>query len=89
MERKEHEALTDRTADHEVVPLPMTAQQIAADLTERIRSGEYPPGSQLPTYAALSKLYSCSEATITKVMGLLRERGVVVGIQGRGTFVPE
>jgi hypothetical protein len=29
------------------------------------------------------------ESTITKVIGLLRERGVVVGVAGRGTFVAE
>jgi GntR family transcriptional regulator len=67
----------------------MTSTQIAADLTERIKSGEYPPGSQLPTYAALASLYSVSEGTIAGVMRLLRDRGVVVGIPGRGTFVPE
>ncbi len=72
-----------------LVPLPMTSTQIAQDLTDRIRTGEYPPGSQLPTYAALATLYSVSEATITNVIRLLRDRGVVVGIPGRGTFVPE
>lgn len=67
----------------------MTSDEIAADLTERIRRGEYPAGTQLPTYAALAGLYSVSESTITNVMRLLRERRVVVGIAGRGTFVPE
>lgn len=75
------------TLDH--VPLPLTSTQIAADLTERIKSGEYAPGTQLPTYRALATLYSVSEETITNVMRLLRDRGVVVGIPGRGTFVPE
>lgn len=66
----------------------MNAEQIARDLTDRIRAGEYgEPGSQLPTYAALATLYSVSDSTITKVIGLLRERGVVVGVPGRGTFV--
>lgn len=67
----------------------MSSDQIAADLTERIRRGEYAPGSQLPTYAALAALYSVSESTISTVMRLLRERRVVVGVAGRGTFVPE
>lgn len=68
----------------------MSAEQIARDLAERIAEGEYgDPGSQLPTYAALSTLYSVSESTITKVIGLLRERGVVVGVPGRGTFVAD
>lgn len=66
----------------------MTAAQIAEDLTDRIRRGEYKPGEQLPTYAALAAMYSVSEGTITNVMRLLRDRGVLVGIPGRGTFVP-
>jgi GntR family transcriptional regulator len=68
----------------------MNAEQIARDLTDRIRAGEYgEPGSQLPTYAALATLYSVSDSTITKVVGLLRERKVIVGVPGRGTFVAE
>jgi GntR family transcriptional regulator len=76
--------------DREVPKIPMSADQIARDLTDRIAAGEYgEPGSQLPTYAGLAALYSVSESTITKVIGLLRERGVVVGVAGRGTFVAE
>jgi DNA-binding GntR family transcriptional regulator len=74
-----------------IVPkIPMNAEQIARDLTDRIAGGEYgEPGSQLPTYASLTELYSVSESTITKVIGLLRERGIVVGVPGRGTFVSD
>lgn len=76
--------------DQAVPKIPMNAEQIARDLTDRITAGEYGvPGSQLPTYAALAGLYSVSESTITKVIGLLRERGVVVGVPGRGTFVAQ
>lgn len=67
----------------------MSSDDIARDLTERIRSGEYPPGSQLPPYRVLAELYNVSLTTVAKVMTLLRERGVVVGVPGRGTFVPE
>ena len=71
-----------------VPQIPLTAAQITEDLADRIRAGEYgEPGTQLPTYAALAALYSVGESTITKVIGLLRERGVVVGVPGRGTFV--
>jgi len=67
----------------------MTAEQIAADLTERIRRGEYKPGTQLPPYRVIADLYDVSFSTIARVMTLLRERKVVVGIPGRGVFVPE
>lgn len=78
------------TPDDRGVPkIPMSSDQIVDDLTERIRRGEYAPGSQLPTYASLADLYDVSPATIAIVMRILRERGVVVGVRGRGTYVPE
>lgn len=67
----------------------MTSAQIVDDLAERIRLGEYEPGTQLPTYAALAGLYDVSPATIAIVIRILRDRGVVVGVPGRGTYVAE
>lgn len=67
----------------------MSMEQIAGDLTDRIRRGEYKPGEQLPTYDALAALYNVSAGTIARVMIVLRERGIVVGVPGRGTFVPD
>ncbi|WP_433200718.1 winged helix-turn-helix domain-containing protein [Dactylosporangium sp. CS-047395] len=69
--------------------IPMSSSQIVEDLAERIRLGEYPPGSQLPTYDSLANLYNVSPATIAIVVRILRDRGLVVGVPGRGTFVPE
>lgn len=71
------------------MPIPMSSAQIAEDLTDRIERGQYKPGEQLPTYHTLSQLYGVSYATIARVVTLLRERGVVVGVPGRGTYVPE
>jgi GntR family transcriptional regulator len=67
----------------------MSAQQIAADLTDRIRAGEYKPGTQLPPYRVLAELYGVAFSTIARVMTLLRERHVVIGVPGRGVFVPD
>lgn len=67
----------------------MSRDQIAADLTARIESGEYPPGTQLPPYRVLAELYSVSFTTIAQVMVVLRERKVVIGVPGRGVFVPD
>jgi len=67
----------------------MSMDQIAADLTDRIRRGEYAPGKQLPTYASLADQYSVSTGTIARVMIVLRTSGVVVGVPGRGVFVPD
>lgn len=75
--------------DDDLVPIPMSAEAIAADLTERIRLGEYAPGSQLPPYRVIGELYNVGQTTVAKVMTILRARGVVIGVPGRGTFVPE
>lgn len=71
------------------MPIPMSSDQIAEDLTDRIARGEYPPGTQMPTYRRLMDLYNVSYGTVARVITLLRERGVVVGVPGRGTFVAE
>ena len=67
----------------------MTAEQIAADLTNRIKRREYKAGEQLPPYRVLADLYNVSFSTIARVMTLLRERKVVIGVPGRGVFVPD
>lgn len=68
--------------------VPMSAAQIVEDLTARIADGDYgPAGTQLPTYEHLAALYSVGMTTIAKVVLLLKVRGVVVTVQGRGTFV--
>lgn len=78
-----------RREDQGVPKIPMSSGQIVDDLAERIRLGEYAPGTQLPTYAALAGLYDVSPATIAIVVRILRERGLVVGVPGRGTYVAE
>jgi GntR family transcriptional regulator len=71
------------------MPIPMSYEQIVEDLIDRIEAGEYKPGEQLPTYHALSKLYGVSYATISRVILILRDRKVVIGVPGHGVFVPE
>lgn len=68
--------------------VPFTYAQIADDLAERIASGEYAAGAQLPSYAELAALYSVSVSTAQRAVSLLRDRRVVVGVPGRGVFVP-
>ncbi|MEV6968614.1 winged helix-turn-helix domain-containing protein [Hamadaea sp. NPDC051192] len=69
--------------------VPLSYAQIAEDLASRIGKGEYPPGGRLPSYAQIADLYSVSISTAARAIGLLRFRGVVVGAQGRGVYVPE
>lgn len=67
----------------------LSAAEIAADIRDRIRSGEYPPGTQLPSYADLAGMYSVNRSTILRAMIELRATGDVRGEPGRGTFVPD
>jgi len=71
------------------MPLPMSAFQIADDLGQRIRSGEWAPGEPLPTYVQLAVHYRVSRTTIALVVKLLKDRGLVVSQPGRALFVAE
>ncbi|WP_030498359.1 winged helix-turn-helix domain-containing protein [Streptomyces xylophagus] len=71
------------------MPIPMSYDDIAQDLTNRIDSGEYPPGSQLPTLATMARLYSVSVSTIQRALTILKARGVVVSSPGRAIYVAE
>ena len=67
----------------------LTYREIADDLAARIRSGEYPPGGPLPSYSKLADLYSVSVSTAQRAVGLLHDRGLIVGEPGVGVFVKE
>lgn len=69
-------------------PILMTAPQIADDLAERIRSGEYAPGVQLH-FEQLATLYGVERWTIKRAVALLRARELVVDVPGRGVYVRE
>ncbi|MEU7823457.1 GntR family transcriptional regulator [Catellatospora sp. NPDC049133] len=60
---------------------------IAADLAERIRAGEYPPGTALPAQRELSARYDVALATARQALQALIDDGLIVVEAGRGTFV--
>lgn len=65
----------------------MTALKIAAELEHGILSGEYPPGSRLPTTVDLANMYGVGTTTASKAYLILKLRGLVEGEQGIGVFV--
>jgi GntR family transcriptional regulator len=65
----------------------MTGAEVAADLTERIRKGEYKPGDRLPTAKELGEMYDVSVSTARRVYLVLKERRIVIGRQGKGIYV--
>ncbi|MER7591802.1 winged helix-turn-helix domain-containing protein [Micromonospora sp. NPDC127501] len=70
-------------------PIPLSYTDIAADIAERIKTGEHETGAKLPSYSQLADLYSVSFSTAARAIALLRDRGIVVGAPGRGVFVAQ
>lgn len=67
-------------------PIPMY-QQILNEISARIASGEWSPGTQLPTEADLEKELQVSRVTIRQALSAAVEEGLVIRLPGKGTFV--
>jgi DNA-binding GntR family transcriptional regulator len=61
--------------------------QVAADLEADIDAGRLPLDTRLPNETELSEQYGVSRVTVRRAMALLRGRGKVVTVHGRGTYV--
>lgn len=69
-------------------------RRVIADIRARIASGEWPPGTKLPTTAELRELYrvqfaspTLATATVQSALAILKETGELRGQQGLGVFV--
>ncbi|MEV0215375.1 winged helix-turn-helix domain-containing protein [Micromonospora sp. NPDC050695] len=72
--------MANRTADY---------VRVVETITAKIRAGELKPGEKLPTYAQLADQYNVSVSTAQAALRILRDRGLVEGHQGKGTYVAE
>ncbi|WP_018254681.1 winged helix-turn-helix domain-containing protein [Salinispora mooreana] len=63
--------------------------RVVDSITAQIRAGELAPGDKLPTYAQLADHFKISVTTAQTALRILRERGLVEGHQGKGTYVVE
>jgi DNA-binding GntR family transcriptional regulator len=61
--------------------------RVADQVAARIASGELAPGARLPAERELAVEYGVSYDTIRRASALLRERGLIETVHGRGTFV--
>jgi GntR family transcriptional regulator len=61
--------------------------RIADYIRAKIESGELAPGQQLPTYDDLASEFLCSLAVVRKAVDLLKQQGLVITAQGKGTYV--
>lgn len=68
-------------------PLRLMYVQVAEHIEARIRSGELKPGHRLPPERDVAIEYGVAYNTLRRSMDILRERGLIVTMHGRGTFV--
>ncbi len=61
--------------------------RVARVLCDRIRTGEFPPGTQLPSERRLAREFEVSLMTLRRALQVLADRGLTTSYQGRGTFV--
>ncbi|GAB3803492.1 GntR family transcriptional regulator [Micromonospora zhanjiangensis] len=64
-------------------------RRIANEIEGKIRSGEMKPGEKLPSTSELADQYHVSLATVNRAFGLLHDRRLVIGRQGKGIYVAE
>src|SRR5437773_2032188 len=62
-------------------------RQIQHLIRHRIASGEYQPGTQIPSENELCRLLNVSRITLREALRELVGEGLLVKIQGKGTFV--
>jgi len=67
-------------------PVPVYIQ-LADLIAGRIESGELQPDYPIPSEAWMQQHYGVARNTARRAVAVLRERGLVYTIGGRGTFV--
>ncbi|MFF9853760.1 GntR family transcriptional regulator [Streptomyces litmocidini] len=60
---------------------------VADHIAARIAAGELPAGARLPAERDLAKEYGVAYLTVRRAAGVLRERGLILTVHGKGTFV--
>ena len=62
-------------------------KQIISQIEQKIISGEYAPGYQLPSMNELATELEISKETIKKAYSIMRDKGVIEPRQGKGFYV--
>lgn len=61
-------------------------QAIADDLAAKVRAGRFAQDMPLPSESQLAQEYDVAKGTVRRALALLRERGAVFTVPGRGTY---
>ncbi|WFE52184.1 GntR family transcriptional regulator [Micromonospora sp. WMMD1155] len=64
-------------------------RQLADLLAKQIEEGKLRPGQPLPSELHLQQTYGVARGTVRMAMRELRDRGLVVTVHAKGTFVVE
>ncbi|MFI2302876.1 GntR family transcriptional regulator [Actinacidiphila glaucinigra] len=68
--------------------MPRSAyEQVADDLRRQIAAGVLKAGQRLDGNAKMAERYGVAAMTVRHALDILREEGLIVSQQGRGTFV--
>lgn len=62
-------------------------QEIADDITEKIRTGRLPVGARLPGERLLCEEYGAALGTVRRAVRELKEQGVIGVVPAKGTYV--
>lgn len=85
MRTKRKTAETTRPLDRDVPSF----QQIKNHIVQRIHSGEWKEGDQIPTEAALGRQFRVARMTVNRALRELAAEQFVTRIQGLGTYVAQ
>jgi GntR family transcriptional regulator len=61
--------------------------QVVHHITEQVRSGRLPIGARLAAERDLAEEYGIGVSTVRRAMRELRDRGLVVTVPVKGTFI--
>jgi DNA-binding GntR family transcriptional regulator len=73
------------SVDHDA-PTPLW-RQLADILRAQIRDGELPSGRIIPSETSLMQEHDLARGTVRKAVDALADEGLVIRVQGRGTYV--
>ncbi|MBM9505463.1 GntR family transcriptional regulator [Actinacidiphila acididurans] len=62
-------------------------RQVAAAIRDAIATGEYPPGTLLPSETQLIERYGVSRPTVRNAVAALRTEGLIDVVHGKGSYV--
>jgi GntR family transcriptional regulator len=69
-----------------LAPIP-PYRQIAEILRRRIKAGQYPPDTRIPTESELVEAFEVARTTARRAIGVLREEGLIYTVPQRGSYV--